>query len=151
MAYLTHAIPGTPFHYARLYEDYGLRDAAEMLRELAATNASLTGHSVMCDVRDGRVKMAFDEIYELARVFRECGHVFTGVRWSVIVPGVLEYGIARSAGLMVEAVPFEYHVTQNADVACTWAGVPVRLLQRWRSAAIASSEAELSLSGLVGT
>lgn len=139
MAYLTHAIPGTPFHYARLYDDYGLRDAAEMLRALAAKNASLTGHSVMCDVRDGRVKMAFDEIYELASVFRDCGAVFTGVRWSVIVPGVLEYGIARSAGLMVEAVPFDYHVSQNADVACTWAGVPLRLLEQCRKTAISAA------------
>lgn len=128
MPYSTRDIPGTPYVFVRLFGDYGLDDARDMLRELTLTHSSLAGKRVICDVRDGHVHMSWQEAFELAQFFRDHGCVFAGVRWSVIVPRLLEYGIARTAGLAVVDVPFEYNVSQDPESACHWAGVPVELL-----------------------
>jgi hypothetical protein len=130
MPYSTRDVPGTPYVFVRLFGDYGLDDAREMLRELTLKHVSLADKRVICDVRDGYVHMSWQETFQLAQFFRDHGHVFAGVRWSVIVPRLLEFGIARTAGLAVVGVPFDYNVSQDPESACHWAGVPVEMLDK---------------------
>ena len=134
MAYSTRAIHGTLYHYIRMYDDWGLPDAIAMFRELAATYPSLSGNHIICDVRDGRVTLSLSEVFELVDVFRRHIATFAGMRWVVLVPGILEYGIAHSCGMMAAGqVPFDFSVTLNPDIACTWAGIPIDALEQWRA------------------
>ena len=78
-----------------------------------------------------------DYLWRLYRVthaqrFREAS--LAGMRWVVLVPGILEYGIAHSCGMMAAGqVPFDFSVTLNPDIACTWAGIPIDVLEQWRA------------------
>ena len=128
MPYSIRAETGTPYLFVRLYDDYGLTEARDMLRELAETHASLEGKAVICDMRDGHVHVSWTAAFELAQFFREHGHVFGGVRWSVIAPTSLEFGIVKSTGRATIDVPFEYNVSHDPESACHWAGVPLDLL-----------------------
>src|SRR5690606_20981915 len=109
-----------PWLFVRLFGDYGLADCRGLLRELTESFASLAGVSVICDCREGRASLSFRELGDLAAFFQERGAVLSGVRWAVVVPGMLDYGLARSAGLMVTGVPFTYNVFQDAEAACHW-------------------------------
>src|SRR5690348_11742599 len=118
MAYSIRAIPGTPYHYIRMFDDWGLSDAVSMFRQLAASHQSLAGNYLICDVRDGRVKLSLNEVMSLVEVFQSHETNFAGMRWVVLVPGMLEYGIAHSAGMMASGqVPFDFSVTLNPDMA----------------------------------
>jgi hypothetical protein len=133
MAYSIRAVPGTPYHYIRMFDDWGLHDAVDMFRELAASNLSLAGHHLICDVRDGQVNLSPADTMKLVDVFRTHADSFTGMRFVVLVPDVFQYGLACSCGIMASVVRFDFNVTLNPEIACTWAGIPIDALEQWRS------------------
>jgi len=130
MPYSSRAIAGTPYVLARLFGSFGFADAHALLRELTESHSTLAGKRVICDVRDGRVDMSFAEIFDLGRYFYQQRGVLTGVRWVNLVSGAFEYGIARSCGLAVGDVDFDYTVLKDAEQACHWLGIPFIEWQR---------------------
>ena len=139
MAYSIRAIPGTSYHYVRLFDDWGMSDAAAVFGELAARNLCLAGHQLIFDVRDGKVQMSLADSMSLVDVFRSHAVVFTGMRLAVLVPDVFQYGLACSCGLMAGAVQFDFYVTLSPEIACTWAGIPINALAEWHASSLAAA------------
>lgn len=124
MPFAVRTLDGAPFVLARLYETVSFDDSLNMLESMTDHPGALAGFGVICDVRAGQVDLNYGELHELTSFVRRNESVFSGMRWAMVVTGLLEFGLARSAGLMTNDLPFEYRVFRDIDEACNWVGLP---------------------------
>lgn len=126
MPFAVQTLDGAPFVLARLYESFDFDDSLNLLESMTVNPGTLHGVGVICDVRDGHAHLTYGELHELTTFVRTHQNVFSGMRWAMVVTGLLEYGLARSAGLMTGDLPFDYRVFRCIDEACNWVGLPGR-------------------------
>jgi hypothetical protein len=118
------ALSGTPFVLSRLYESVDVEDLLNLLHSLTVHPGVLDGKRVICDGRDGRADLSYDDLHQVTSFVRTHESVFSGMQWATVVSGLLEFGLARSAGLMTGDLSFEYRVFRCIDEACNWVGLP---------------------------
>lgn len=126
MPFAVHTLDGAPFVLARLYEAVSYDDSMNLLKSMTVNPGKLQGFGVICDVRDGDARLTHDELHRVSTFVRARQDVFAGMRWAMVVTGLLEFGLARAAGLMTVDLPFDYWVCRSIDEACNWVGLPGR-------------------------
>lgn len=114
----------TPFVLSRLYERVDVEDLLNLLQAMTVDPGALGGKGVICDGREGQADLSYDDLHRVTSFVRAHEEVFSGMQWATVVSGLLEFGLARSAGLMTGDLPFEYRVFRCIDEACNWVGLP---------------------------
>lgn len=133
MPFEVHSLTGTPFVLSRLHGAVDVDDLLNLLSSMTANPGVLDGKRVICDGREGRAQLSYDDLYQVTSFVRQHEQTFAGMRWATVVSGLLEFGLARSAGLMTGDLPFEYRVFRCIDEACNWMGLPDREWTSWQS------------------
>jgi len=123
MAFAVGTLPGTSLVFARLHGSVDLADCLNLLYSLSVDPGRLAEIRVLCDTRDAKVDLGFEDLRTITGFVRAHTSVFEGMRWGMVVSSTLTYGLARSAGLMTGDLPFAYEVFQSLEWAMNWLNV----------------------------